>query len=73
MADIDQTNIYSYCGNNFMLDFKKYLHDHGITIDEIELMNGTIAIWLPNEKNPIKFPQYAQWLDIASKLKGGGK
>ena len=69
----DQINIYTYKGRSYMTDFTEYLQEHDITIAGLELMNGMIAIWLPNEKNPIKFPQYARWLDIASKLKGGGK
>ena len=68
MADIDQTNIYSYRGNNFMLDFEKYLRDHGITVDEIELMNGMIGIWLTGSRKPVMVPQCAQWGDVVGKL-----
>ena len=38
MADIDQTNIYSYRGNSFMLDFEKYLFDHDGNIYEDPLV-----------------------------------
>lgn len=68
MADIDETNIYSYRGNSFMLDFEKYLRDHGITVDEIELMNGMIGIWPSGSRKPVMVPQYARWGDVVGKL-----
>ena len=68
MTDIDQTNIYSYHGPSFMLDFEKYLFDHGITVDEIELMNGMIGIWLAGSQKPVMVMQDAQWADVVSKL-----
>jgi hypothetical protein len=67
---IDQTNIYSYRGNSFMLDFEKYLRDHGITVDETELMNGMIGIWLTGSRKPVMVPQHAQWGDVVRKLEG---
>ena len=70
MTDIDQINIYSYRGNSFMLDFEKYLRDHGITVDEIELMNGMIGIWLTGSRKPVMVPQCAQWGDVVRKLVG---
>jgi len=65
---IDQTNIYSYRGNSFMLDFEKYLRDRSITVDEIELMNGMIGIWLTGNRKPVMVPQHAQWGDVVRKL-----
>ena len=68
MADIDQINIYSYRGNSFMLDFEKYLRDRSITVDEIELMNGMIGIWLTGSQKPVMVPQDARWADVVRKL-----
>lgn len=68
MADIDETNIYSYRGNSFMTDFTEYLQDHGITVDEIELMNGMIGIWPSGSQKPVMVPQCARWGDVVGKL-----
>ena len=70
MTDNDQTNIYSYRGNSFMLDFEIYLFNHGITVDEIELMNGMIGIWLTGSRKPVMVPQCARWVDVVRKLEG---
>jgi len=39
-----------------------------VTVDEIELMNGMIGIWLTGSRKPVMVPQCAQWGDVVRKL-----
>lgn len=48
--------------------FENYLYDRGITVDEIEFMNGMISIWPSDTIKPVMVPQHARWSDAARKL-----
>ena len=68
MADIDPTTFTHIAETASCWTLKKYLRDHGITVDEVELMNGMIGIWLTGSRKPVMVPQHARWGDVVRKL-----
>ena len=66
MKDIDQTNIYSYKGDDYCKALKDYLASKGIKVASIELEAGYVILTF--DKINYKFPQYAQWQWIVERI-----
>jgi len=66
MADIDQTNVYNYKGDNYCVALTEYLRSKGLDVFGVELTAGFVMMYQGTTQHG--FAQYCQWGRMAKCL-----
>ena len=69
MKDIDQTNIYSYKGDDYGRSLVDYLNSKSVKVHTAAVQDG--YVYVVAERIVYKIPQYAQWHKIAEVIADG--